>query len=174
MRKIFNTIGIWLGNNVTIGQQLTFDGIVNPIFEFTGTWFVYLKSASTTAFKFRDDTKGTDIFVIDTTNDTIETKYHTIITNKVTQITFANSPYTATWGEDLEVDCTAGAVTVNLPTAVGNNGKTISITKVDVSVNATTVDGSTTETINGALTKSVVSQWESVTLKSNNSNITLR
>lgn len=92
----------------------------------------------------------------------------------VTQIAFADSPYTAVWGEDLEVDCTAGAVTINLPTAVGNNGKTINVTKVDVSVNAVTVDGNGAQTINGSATSSQTTQYESYTYKSNNTNVTIR
>ena len=99
------------------------------------------------------------------------------IDRPVIQKVVTDSPYTASWGEDIEVDCAAGAggnITINLPTAVGNNGKTISITRVDGSANILTIDGATTETINGALTKIIGVQWDSLTLKSNGTNVTWR
>jgi len=173
MKKFFNTLGFRF-NKVEVGTNLTMADLGNPLFTLNGSWLVNLLTATVNSFRFRDNTKGTDIITINTSTDVIELKYHTILTNLVTQITFANSPYTATWGQDLEVDCTGGVVVVNLPTAVGNNGKTISITKVDASVNAITVDGSTTETINGSLTRLNNSQWETVILKSNGTNVTTR
>jgi hypothetical protein len=66
-----------------------------------------------------------------------------------------NSPYTllATTGV-LRADATSGAITINLPTAVGIAGRTYWIFRTDIasSTNLITVDGSGTETIDGNLT----------------------
>jgi hypothetical protein len=69
----------------------------------------------------------------------------------------------------LLVNATGGARTVNLPTAVGNTAK-ITIKKIDSSSNIVTVDGSTTETIDGDLTKDILFKDSSITLINNNSN----
>ena len=92
----------------------------------------------------------------------------------VTQIAFVDSPYSATWGEDLEVDCSGGVVVINLPTAIGNNGDIINVTKIDSSVNVVTIDAFTTQTINGQLTQTISNQWDSAPFKSNNTNIGIR
>ena len=92
----------------------------------------------------------------------------------VVQITNADSPYAASWGEDIEADSTAGNITIDFPTAVGENGKTIVVTRVDASANTITADGNAAETINGSATDSIVGQWESNIYKSNDTNITKR
>lgn len=58
------------------------------------------------------------------------------------------------------VDATAGAVTVNLYTAVGNKARKVTVVKVDSSANAVTVDPSGAQTWNGASTKALASQWD--------------
>lgn len=92
----------------------------------------------------------------------------------VIQKSFADTPYTAAWMEDIEVDCSGGDVTINLPTAVGNNGKVIYVTKVDSSANKIIIDGFTAETINGSLTRNITGQYNSLCLKSNNTNVGIR
>lgn len=60
--------------------------------------------------------------------------------------------------EIVRVDATAGAVTINLPLATDfPEGKPLVIKKYVVTVNAVTLDGNGTETIDGALTSVVVS-----------------
>jgi len=82
--------------------------------------------------------------------------------------TFADTPYAAAWGEDIEVDCTAGNVVINLPQSVGNNGKKISITRVDGTANTLTVNTFAGETLNGAATfAALVTQYDSLTAKAN-------
>lgn len=176
MKKIINDDGWWhSGGVVKVDSEIQFDTTTNPEIDSTGGGFIWkIKTAIINAWKLRDDTKGTDILSIDTNTDTIETKYHTIITNEVTQITFADSPYTASWGDDLEVNSTSGAVTINLPTAVDNNGKWIYITKIDSTANDITVDANSTETINGSTTLTLSTQWETKIFKSNGTNITTR
>ena len=79
--------------------------------------------------------------------------------------------YTATASDEvIFVDATAGAVTINLPTAVGISGKAYYIKKTDASINAVTVDASGTETIDGALTMTTITRFVSWTLVSDGAN----
>lgn len=79
--------------------------------------------------------------------------------------------YTLTSVDDtVFVDATAGAVTVTLPTAVGIAGKCYTVKKIDVSVNAVTVDGDGAETVDGAAGAGLPLQWNSVTVCSDGAN----
>lgn len=71
------------------------------------------------------------------------------------------SAYTAAIGECVRVDTSAGAVTINLPTAVGNAGHVIVVKKVEAGVtNNITIDGAGTETIDGSLTNTITASSE--------------
>lgn len=74
----------------------------------------------------------------------------------------ADSPYTLL-SEDGYLRCNAvgGNMTVNLPTAYGN-GRLVSIKKIDSSANTVTIDGSGSETIDGATTYVLTTQWQGV------------
>jgi hypothetical protein len=67
-------------------------------------------------------------------------------------------------------NATGGAFTVTLYTAIGNSGRKITVKKTDSSFNAVTIDANSTETIDGALTLLLSTQYESVTLVSDGSN----
>ncbi len=67
-------------------------------------------------------------------------------------------------------DATGGAFTVTLLSAVNNNGKIYTIKKIDVSANAITVDGDGSETIDGATTKSLASQYDYIQIQSDGAN----
>ena len=97
-----------------------------------------------------------------------------ITISDVISVSYADSPYVASYGQDIEIDCTNGQVEVELPTALSNNGKSINISKVDSSVNKVVVNPYSTETINGNTTKEILYQWTSYSFKSNGSNITIR
>ena len=77
--------------------------------------------------------------------------------------------YTATSADHaIACDASGGAFTVTLPGAASvGAGFMLVIKKVDSSANAVTVDGSGAETIDGALTYSLASQWKYVALMSN-------
>ena len=77
--------------------------------------------------------------------------------------------YTAVPGDVIPCDATGGAFTVNLPAASGVV-QSISIKKTDASVNAVTIDGNASETIDGATTRLLSTQYEAVTLWSNGTN----
>jgi len=86
-------------------------------------------------------------------------------------VTAAMSPYTVQSGDyALFCDCTAGAITVNLPTAVGNT-REIRIKKVDASANAVTIDPFGAQTIDGAATNTDLDvQYEAYTIQADGSN----
>lgn len=92
----------------------------------------------------------------------------------ITQIGFADSPYLASYGEDLEIDCSGGDVIVNLPTAISNNGNLVIITRVDVSINTLSIQPTLGQFINGLLIDLIANQWTSNRYKSNGSNISKR
>jgi len=56
------------------------------------------------------------------------------------------------------VDATGALRTVNLPTAVGRNGKQYAVKKTDASANAVRIDPAGAETIDGAATRDITGQ----------------
>lgn len=79
--------------------------------------------------------------------------------------------YTATNADDV-IPCSAsgGAFTVTLYAASGNSGRRLTIKKTDSSFNAVTIDANASETIDGALTTTLNTQYEAVTLICDGSN----
>lgn len=67
--------------------------------------------------------------------------------------------------EILLVDCTAGAITITLPDAVGNTGLSLYIKKIDSSGNAVTIATVNNQTIDGAATQTISTQWQTYQLK---------
>lgn len=79
--------------------------------------------------------------------------------------------YTALQSDDVILgDATSGAITITLPTAVGFSGKVFNIKKTDSSVNSVTIATTSSQTIDGALTAPLISQYQSFTLVSNGTN----
>ena len=68
------------------------------------------------------------------------------------------------------VNSTGGAVTLNLPSAGNNYTREYKILKVNVGGSTITLDGYSTETINGSTTYLLTASYESVTIVSNGSN----
>jgi hypothetical protein len=60
------------------------------------------------------------------------------------------------------VDATSGAVSINLPAVSGITGRVYDIIKIDSSGNAVTVDGNSSETINGATTFVLSDRYDKV------------
>lgn len=65
------------------------------------------------------------------------------------------------------VSAASGAVTITLPGAGPTEGRTMTVKKIDASANAVTIDGAGSETIDGAATKSLATQYKAYTLLSN-------
>jgi hypothetical protein len=72
------------------------------------------------------------------------------------------SAYTAATESVILVDATSGAVVITLPAAAGVTNRIYQVKKVDSSVNAVTVDGNDAETIDGATTQVLSTQYEAV------------
>jgi hypothetical protein len=70
----------------------------------------------------------------------------------------------------VRADATAGAFTMTLPTAVGCAGRQYLLKKIDSSANAVTVSTTSSQTIDGAATYSLASQYSHVLLVSDGSN----
>ncbi|MCR4287543.1 MAG: hypothetical protein NUW09_05990 [Deltaproteobacteria bacterium] len=77
--------------------------------------------------------------------------------------------YTATANDRVILcDATSAAVTVTLPTAVGNTDKVFFIKKTDASGNSVTVDGNGAETIDGAATVVLSERYDFLVVASDN------
>jgi len=70
----------------------------------------------------------------------------------------------------ITADATSAAFTLTLPTAVGITGRVLTIKKIDSTLNQVTIDGSGSETIDGALNKKLSTQYESMKIVSNGTN----
>lgn len=85
-------------------------------------------------------------------------------------VTSKTTTYTATTSDDL-IFASGSAFTITLYTASGNSGRIIRIKKTDSSTsNIITIDGNASETIDGALTTTLTTQYEEVGLVSDGSN----
>lgn len=83
---------------------------------------------------------------------------------KTTTYTIVSTDYTVTG------DATSGAFTITLPTAASVAGKIYVIKKTDASGNAVTVGTTSSQTIDGATTYALATQYKYVTVQSNGSN----
>ena len=88
-----------------------------------------------------------------------------------TSITTKTTDYTATVNDDVILcDASSGAMTITLFSAVGGEGQQLTIKKIDSSSNNVAIDADGTETIDGELTVCIETQYDSLTLISDNTN----
>ena len=81
------------------------------------------------------------------------------------------SAYTLTATDQVvTADGTSGAFSITLPTSASKSGQTYTIKKIDASANAITVNTTSSQTIDGATTYSLATQYKYVTVISNGSN----
>jgi hypothetical protein len=66
-----------------------------------------------------------------------------------------------------EVTTAASTITITLPAATSHKGRCYIITKVDSGAGTVVVDGNASEPINGATTRTISAQWESVSIQCN-------
>lgn len=88
----------------------------------------------------------------------------------VPNVVQATGTVTANVNDVVVCDTTAGGFTVNLVTAVGNTGKTLTVKKKSADANNVTVDANGAQTIDGALTVVFNIQWTSITFQSDGAN----
>lgn len=82
--------------------------------------------------------------------------------------TVTSTPYSAAISDGTILVNVSSNATVNLPTAVGNSGQRLTIK--NLTNNTVTLDGSSTQTIDGALTYVLTGIYEKVTIQSDGSN----
>ncbi len=84
---------------------------------------------------------------------------------------FADTGYALTISDyTVLANAVGGAITLNLPTAVGITGRIYVIKKIDAGASIITVDANGSETIDGALTQTIANQWESIMIQSDGAN----
>lgn len=84
--------------------------------------------------------------------------------------TTTSSSYNAGTSTLIRADATGGNITVNLPAASGRAGRMYIVKKVDSSVNTVTIDANASETIDGATTVVLTTQYEVKRLVCNGTN----
>lgn len=89
--------------------------------------------------------------------------------NESHSLTSITASYTAAGKTFILADATSGTVTVTLPAVSGKTGRTYTIKKTDSSLNTVIVDGNGAETIDGAATYELPTQYLAVKLISNGS-----
>lgn len=109
-----------------------------------------------------------------TANSTVFLRGDSTWASPTATISYAQSTktanYTITGTDDfIWADASSGAITITLPTAVGVT-KTFTIKRINSGANNVTVGTTSSQTIDGATTKVLAQQWESITLMSNNTN----
>lgn len=67
-------------------------------------------------------------------------------------------------------DCTSGNLTFTLPAAASITGRQYTFKRIDGSANSVIVDGNASETIDGATTYTLATQWQSISIISNGTN----
>jgi hypothetical protein len=89
-------------------------------------------------------------------------------------VTFADSPVTVGAGDRvIYCNCTGGNIVLNFPTAVSKPARFFEIIKTDVSANKATITPVGGQTVNGAATFDVTTQFQTVAAVSNGSNYTI-
>ena len=117
----------------------------------------------------------TNVTIINSDNQEVYESNTTIINGKLQwQYVDATTTYTAKDREFVLADATAGAFTVTLPPVADSTDAWINVKKVDVSVNAVTVAPSATGLIDGAATKVLSTQYDSVDFYCDGSNWFIR
>lgn len=82
-----------------------------------------------------------------------------------------NSAYTITGNDEfIKADATSGAFNITLPTAIGRQGQTYTIKKVDATANVVTVNTTASQTVDGAATYLLDANNKWVTVTSDNAN----
>jgi len=98
-------------------------------------------------------------------------KYTTALMGEAITIVNADSPYTLDNStRTLFCDATEGALAITLPTAVGSNGKIFEIIKTDSTASTIIITADGSETINGAASALLATQYDKVKLVSNGNN----
>lgn len=84
----------------------------------------------------------------------------------VKTLTNADTPYTVIASDQLlKVDTSSGVVTINLPAKADSDSRQLTVKKITLDDNAVTIDGNSTDTIDGAATQVIHGQYEGLTIR---------
>lgn len=153
-------------NNATSGVQ--YGVSIAPTINQTGTagYTTLLINPTETAVgsgaKFLGDFQvgGVRKASIDNTGAIMVTGFDAALSTKTANYTLIVSDYTILF------DATAGNLVATLPTAASSTGRVYNIKKMDSTANTVTIDANASETIDGALTKVISTQFNSYTIQS--------
>ena len=156
-KAVFGIEADWNGTRVALIDFQTGDDTVNKD---DGEIVFYTAAAGSIAEAMRIDNGGkvgigtaTPVTDLD-----IEGGFAGNLVNKTGAYTATSSDHVIT------CDGTSGAFTVTLPALSGLGGFILYIKKIDSSANAITVDGNGAENIDGSATKSISTQYQSITI----------
>ncbi len=94
----------------------------------------------------------------------------TTVPNLIVWDTINFSPFNSLVNKYYLVNTDISTINVSLPTAVGNNGVEITFKKINVNTNNAVISALPGQTIDGAPSKSLIFQWDVLTVRSNGSN----
>lgn len=133
-------------------------------------------SNTVTAFSVQNAAASNTIFNVDTTNSRVGIlnaaptstlqvagSFSLPISTKTANYTIVGTDHT------ILCDATSGSITITLPAVSTISGRMYVIKKIDATANTVTIDGNSSETIDGATTLVLTTQWETKTIQSNGS-----
>jgi hypothetical protein len=137
-------------------------------------WFSGIPSGGASRFAFVDNTAGQERVSINSSgyvgiNQTSPVSGLDVQTNMGMQVTAITSATTLTNAHNI-VLCSGSAFTLTLTAASTNTGKIYYIKKTDGSTNYITIDGNSSETIDGATTMVLYVQYDAVRISCDGSN----
>lgn len=170
IRTIFGQFGTHIkGDFLQVDDEIKFVSTANPELDTEGGNFLHkLKTAVTTALRWRDDTKGQDIITVDTLNDIVtanNTDYSFVGFGSNIAFTIQSTNYNAV--ADDWVDMTTGATnkTVTFPATPSTDDR-IKVSKADAGAGNVDIAGNGNN-INGSATDLITSQYTVVTYQYN-------
>lgn len=167
-------ISVRAGDAITVnttGVSVTDDGITNAKLRNSSALSVIGRSANSIGDP-ADIVAGTDHYVLRRSGSSLG--FGLIGTNNISDdaiteaklfraIQTTSSTVTAT-GDIILAEGGTGGITINLPAITSNEGRIITIKKTDAAAGQIIIDGNSTETIDGAETKRLYYQYETMTL----------
>jgi hypothetical protein len=163
-----NGIG-YISNTLNIGTQTT---NTSAILQLSSTTKGFLRTKLTSAQALSISTPATGLSVY---NTDYNVNQHYNGSNWVLSTNMSVQSKSATYSiisndNILLVDATSGAKTITLPTAIGLSGTNYIVKKIDNSVNVITINTTSSQTIDGMLTKSINTQYSGYNIVSNGTN----
>lgn len=144
---------------VTLSNQSTGSAVANRIITGTGSDVSIAAGASIELIYDATDTRWR---VVGGTGGGGNTTLQTISSNSSV----------SNWNYSVKGDASSTAVTVTLPTAAGNSGKLIEVTRVDSSTNSLCVKAFGSETLNSSTnTVCLYNQYDSIVVRSDGTNV---